>query len=74
MRRPPQVLDAEVRSLDSAASRLALLDPVNLLRRGWTITRDADGAIVRSVEQAPPGSVITTELADGTLTSRTEEP
>ena len=73
-RRPPQVLDAESRSLDAAASRLALLDPVNLLRRGWTITRDADGTILRSVEQAPPGSVITTELADGTLTSRTEEP
>ena len=73
-RRSPQVLDAEERTLEAASSRLALLDPVNLLRRGWTITRDAGGNIVRRAEQAPPGAVITTELADGTLTSRIEEP
>ena len=74
LRRPPQVLDAEARALDAASSRLALLDPVNLLRRGWSITRDADGNVVRRTDQAAPGSVITTELADGTLTSRIEEP
>ncbi|MCB0967742.1 MAG: exodeoxyribonuclease VII large subunit, partial [Ilumatobacter sp.] len=73
-RRAPQVLDAEARSLDAAASRLALLDPVNLLRRGWSISRDADGNVLRSIGDVGPGSIITTELADGSLTSRIEEP
>ena len=73
VRRPPQLLDAEARSLDASASRLALLDPANLLRRGWSITRDAQGAIIRTIDGAAPGSVITTQVADGTLSSRIEE-
>jgi exodeoxyribonuclease VII large subunit len=74
VRRPVQTLAAEARSIEGAAARLALLDPVNLLRRGWSISRDADGTIVRSVSDVSPGDLITTELADGQLTSRIEEP
>jgi len=73
-RRVPHVVDARERDIDAAAARLALLDPVNLLRRGWSITRAEDGAIVRSIADAPPGVVITTQVADGSLTSRIEEP
>jgi exodeoxyribonuclease VII large subunit len=73
VRRVPQLLDAERRSLDATAARLALLDPVNLLRRGWSITRDAAGDVVASVDDVEPGSIITTQVADGRLTSRIEE-
>ena len=73
-RRVPHVLVARQRELDAAAARLVLLDPANLLRRGWTITRRADGTIVRSVADAPPGTTITTQVADGNLTSRIEAP
>lgn len=73
VRRAPRRLGDEQRSLDARAARLALLDPANLLRRGWTITRDADGRVVRSVADVGPGTVITTQLADGWLTSRIEE-
>jgi exodeoxyribonuclease VII large subunit len=73
-RRAPRRLDDETRALDARASRLSLLDPVNLLHRGWSITRDADGNLVRSVADASPGAVITTQVADGHLTSRIEEP
>ena len=48
-------------SLDAAASRLALLDPVNLLQRGWSITRDADGRVVRSRADVAAGAVLLTE-------------
>jgi exodeoxyribonuclease VII large subunit len=72
--RPPTLLAAELRQLDSIEARLALLDPVNLLRRGWSITRDADGRVVRSVDQVDPGGLVTTQVADGTLTSRIENP
>ena len=72
-RRPPEVLVAEDRSLDHLAARVALLDPVNLLERGWSITRRADGGVVRSADDVAPGDMIRTRVADGTLTSRIEE-
>lgn len=72
-RSAPRRLDAERRAVDGCAARLALLDPVNLLRRGWSITRDATGNLVRSSADVAPGTVITTQVADGTLTSRIEE-
>jgi exodeoxyribonuclease VII large subunit len=74
VRRAPQVADGELRHLDALAARLALADPANLLRRGWSITRDADGQVVRRAADVAPGAIITTELADGRLTSRIEEP
>ncbi len=52
------------------AARLALLDPVNLLRRGWSITRAADGAVVRSVADAVSRRrADRTRLADGEIVS-----
>jgi exodeoxyribonuclease VII large subunit len=50
-----------------------LLDPANLLRRGWSITRDANGNVIRSVDQVESGDLVTTRVADGTLTSRIED-
>ncbi len=72
--RPGHLLTTQERSIDVAATRLAALDPVNLLRRGWTITRAADGRVIRSVADAPPGTVVRTQVADGELISRIEEP
>jgi exodeoxyribonuclease VII large subunit len=55
--------------LEVTAARIAALDPSVQLARGWSITRRADGTIVRSIDDLAPGDPITTELADGTLTS-----
>lgn len=68
----PRLLTAQERALDAAASRLALLDPVNLLRRGWSITHTADGRLVRSATDTAAGDVLVTRVADGTVTSRVE--
>ncbi|MFW2335720.1 exodeoxyribonuclease VII large subunit [Ilumatobacter sp.] len=68
--RPPRSLDSELIRLDSIAARVATLDPAILLQRGWSITRTADGSVVRSVDQVDDDAVITTQVADGTLTSR----
>ena len=46
-----------------------MLDPVNLLQRGWSITRTADGGVVRSIAQLAAGDEIVTRLADGAITS-----
>jgi exodeoxyribonuclease VII large subunit len=73
-RRPAGVLAAEARHLDSLASRVAALDPVTMLARGWSITRTADGRALRSVTDAAPGAVLTTVLSDGAVSSRVLDP
>ena len=55
--------------IEVVEARVRALDPAVALARGWSITRTADGAIVRSVAQLTPGSVVTTRVADGTATS-----
>ena len=71
--RVPTTLDRELQQLESIEARVALLDPANLLRRGWSITRAANGQVVRAAGDVEPGHVITTQVADGTITSRIEE-
>jgi exodeoxyribonuclease VII large subunit len=39
------------------------------LARGWSITRGPDGAVVRSVADVSTGAELTTQVADGTITS-----
>jgi exodeoxyribonuclease VII large subunit len=75
--RPRQMLATEQRHLEALAARVRTLDPVAMLDRGWTITRNADGAIVRSSSAVAPGDAIQTQFVDGRLLSsvigRTEE-
>lgn len=70
--RLPTVLAAEERHLTGLEARVRALDPVNLLARGWSITRAADGSIIRAPGDAVEGDLITTQFAAGTLTSRAE--
>ncbi|MCY3648369.1 MAG: exodeoxyribonuclease VII large subunit [Acidimicrobiaceae bacterium] len=57
------------RQLDAIATRVRALDPALILRRGWSMTRRDDGALVRSVRDVSPGDGIVTHLSDGTLDS-----
>jgi len=59
---------AELR-LDAAAARTRALDPAVALARGWSITRGPDGAVVRSVAHLDSAAELTTQVADGTITS-----
>jgi exodeoxyribonuclease VII large subunit len=63
-------LERELGRLDLAAARLSAVDPAVQLARGWTITRTADGTLVRSVTDAPPGTGMVTTTVDGTLVSQ----
>ncbi len=67
--RPMDVLNLAAQTLKGASDRLRLLDPVNTMARGWSITRDAHGKTVRNVGQVAAGEQITTQLSDGTITS-----
>ena len=57
------------RRVDAAAAQVRALDPALALARGWSITRDGDGRVVRSATAVEPGDVVTTQLLDGVLTS-----
>ncbi|MEO0493270.1 MAG: exodeoxyribonuclease VII large subunit [Actinomycetota bacterium] len=59
---------AELR-LDTAEARTKALDPAIALARGWSITRGPDGSVVRSVVDVSPGTELTTQVADGTISS-----
>ena len=61
----------EVEDLRSAQRRrlLGAYDYQRQLERGYSVTRDASGAVLRSVSGLTPGAALTTELADGTVHS-----
>jgi exodeoxyribonuclease VII large subunit len=63
------VLNLAAQSLKGVSDRLRLLDPVNTMARGWSITRDAQGKTVRSTAQLTSGEQMTTQLSDGTISS-----
>lgn len=66
-----RALERQTDLLERWALRTKALDPAVTLARGWSITRRADGQLVRSPADAPPGTVVVTSLADGTITSTT---
>jgi exodeoxyribonuclease VII large subunit len=70
--RPNLVLERARRGLEMHANTVRLLDPATVLARGWSITRAADGTIVRSTADVAAGMVITTTVMDGTITSTVE--
>jgi exodeoxyribonuclease VII large subunit len=62
-------VDQAERRLDQAALRVRLLDPARALARGWSITTNSSGAVVRSVTDISAGSQLATRLSDGTINS-----
>ena len=65
-------LDALQGRLEQTGNLLRVLGPQSTLGRGYSITRTAAGEIVRSVEQAPAGEELVTQLGDGEVRSRVE--
>jgi exodeoxyribonuclease VII large subunit len=72
-RGPRAVLDA-TRRLDAVEAQVRALDPERALRRGWSITRDAGGRVVRDASTLTAGDVLVTQLADGSVRSTVEGP
>ncbi len=56
-------LDRLVRLQESLSHR-------SVLARGFALVRDESGALVRSVAQAPPGTGLDIEIADGRIAAR----
>jgi exodeoxyribonuclease VII large subunit len=68
-RRAPQLLAERSLAIDNLEKRVNLLDPVNVLARGWSITRTADGRVVRSIDDVKAGDPVVTTVRDGSITS-----
>jgi exodeoxyribonuclease VII large subunit len=67
-RAPRVVADAE-RRLVGFEARVRANDPVRTLARGWSITRTADGEVVRSVDDLDAGDELRTQVAGGEVRS-----
>ncbi|MCK5676631.1 MAG: hypothetical protein KAH99_06405, partial [Verrucomicrobia bacterium] len=67
--RMEQKVEQDRQSLVRLRSQLRLLNPLAVLGRGYSLTRKADGRVVRCVESVAVGEAITTQLADGKVIS-----
>jgi exodeoxyribonuclease VII large subunit len=63
------IIERSTSRLEVLAARVAALDPAVQLARGWSITRDADGRVVRSTEDLERDDIVTIAVADGVITS-----
>lgn len=61
------ISDRHAHQMSQMASRLADLSPVNTLARGYAIARNEQGRIVRHVDEAPLGSMVEINVADGII-------
>lgn len=60
-------------ALDGMARVCHEMAPERILERGFSMTQDETGRIVRHPQQVRPGDLLVTRLAEGRLTSRVEE-
>jgi exodeoxyribonuclease VII large subunit len=60
--------DAE-RHLDGVSARVTSLDPARVLERGYSITRDESGAVVRAAAAVSAGTRLVTTVAEGQIVS-----
>lgn len=64
-RRALQFAVQELATMSQFEARVRLLDPLNTLARGWSLTRDADGRVIRNAADLAIGASITTTFAAG---------
>jgi exodeoxyribonuclease VII large subunit len=64
-----RVLERATERVATVAARAAVHDPTAALARGWSVTRRADGTLVRSARDVAPGDELITTMAHGTVRS-----
>jgi exodeoxyribonuclease VII large subunit len=65
----PRITRQADRHLDGLDARVKALDPSRALARGWSITRTADGRVVRSPADVVAGDRLHTRVAEGEIRS-----
>ncbi len=67
--RAPRGIAEAARDLDTIEARVRALDPERALARGWSITRTADGRVVRAATDVAAGDSLVTQLGTGEVRS-----
>ena len=70
MAQPPHLLQNARQRFQSIEGILRVVGPEATLRRGYSITTDAAGKVIRSVAAAKPKSTVKTRVADGEFESQ----
>ncbi len=71
-RRMQQELERRQQRLKQAEGKLRILNPYQVLDRGFSITRLEDGSVIEDAEQVETGTLIETLTRKGSLRSRVE--
>ena len=72
-RQSKQILQAKKQQLQLYIHQLALLNPLEIMKRGYAIPYNMDGDIVSSTAYLYPGDDVTFKLKDGTLACSIQE-
>lgn len=67
-----ETIRTEKRNLNSIQEKLRLVDPQNILKRGYSLTM-LNGKIIKSVGQLQKGDLLETRLSDGTVESNVDK-
>lgn len=67
--RPQRAIRSQAQRLDLLEAKISASDPAQALQRGYSITTDVNGRLVRRSSEVSIGAVLTTRLAQGTVTS-----
>ena len=63
-----ETIRSEKKNLNSMQEKLRLVDPKNILKRGYSLTM-LNGKIIKSIDQLKKGDIIETHLSDGIIES-----
>ena len=64
-----KIFDLEHMKFKSMSQKLALLDPKNILKKGYTLSYNAQGEVLKSAHQLKIGEVVETQFHDGKIKS-----
>jgi len=70
---PSHRLQLAAQRVASARRQLEAMSYRSVLKRGYSVTRDAEGKIIRSVKDTQKGELIETELVDGKIRSKVQD-
>jgi len=70
----PKILDYQKQTLKLLEERTKTANPETQLKKGYTITKNESGKVLRSAKETAAGSVLRTVFADGEITSSQIKP
>jgi len=62
-----QKINDTTNHFDRQLDKLSLLNPLETMKRGYSITYNAENKIIKSTKLVSPGDSVTVQLSDGSL-------